>query len=115
MAYLNVTIQAVEPIEQLHLQPRIRGQYAAPLYKKKNDDDSSDPNVYSTAPIEFEAWVWRGSDVQFQFDFGDGTVKSVSSLLNAWSLPYATVKHTYTRGKKIINMRVFIYSLLLPA
>lgn len=97
--YLNTSIQAVEPIVELHLHPRIRGRYAAPLYRKKVDGVANSSSMLSTAPIEFETGVWRGSDVQFLFDFGDGHVKEVSALLNAWSLPYAIVKHSYVAGK----------------
>lgn len=95
--HLNISIQAVEPIVELHLHPRLRGRYAAPLYKKKIDDGTV-TSMYSTAPVEFETGIWRGSDVQFLFNFGDGNMKKVTALLNAWSLPYAIVKHTYIAG-----------------
>lgn len=98
--YLNTTIQAVERIVQLQLLPEFRYKskehYVAPLYKKKNDDGTDSANMYSTSLIEFESMVWRGSDVQFLFDFGDGNVKHPPSLLSAFSLPHATVKHSYT-------------------
>ncbi|XP_055951462.1 uncharacterized protein LOC129987514 [Argiope bruennichi] len=93
-AHLNVSIQAVEPIEKLHLRP-IFDQYAAALHELK-PDKASGTAKYATDPIVFEAWVWRGSDIQFLFDFGDGQTKLVSSELNVWSLPCATVKHIYT-------------------
>lgn len=96
-SYLNVTIQAVERIVELHVNPRVRGRYAVPLYKKKNNEGKDVP-LYATSVVEFETSVWRGSDVEFLFHFGDGKVKQVSSLLNAWSHPYAIVKHFYTSG-----------------
>ncbi|KAG8178040.1 hypothetical protein JTE90_022923, partial [Oedothorax gibbosus] len=130
-SHLNVSIRAVEPIEKLHLRPRME-QYAAPLMdristaplldKKSaspfldkkytdpvSDEKSSAPLLnkksiasldssngsYATESIAFEAWVWRGSDINFVFDFGDGHTAVVPSELNVWSLPCATVKHTY--------------------
>nr|XP_042902048.1 polycystic kidney disease 1-related protein [Parasteatoda tepidariorum] len=92
--YLNVSIQAVEPIEELHIRSRLN-QYAAPLYALKTESLNSN-QTYATDPVVFEAGVWRGSDIQFHFDFGDGQSKLVDSELNFRSLPYANVKHSYT-------------------
>ncbi|GFT96324.1 polycystic kidney disease 1 like 1 [Nephila pilipes] len=93
-AHLNISIQAVEPIKKLHLRPRF-DQYAAPLRKWKSEQ-INETSPYSTDAIVFEAWVWRGSDIQFLFNFGDGQTKLVSSERNVWSLPCATVKHFYS-------------------
>ncbi|GIY66308.1 polycystic kidney disease 1 like 1 [Caerostris extrusa] len=93
-AHLSVPIQAVEPIEKLHLRPRF-DHYAAPLHERKSDK-ANESSPYITDAIVFEAWVWRGSDIQFIFDFGAGQTKLVPSELNVWSLPCATVKHFYT-------------------
>ncbi|CAL1262001.1 unnamed protein product [Larinioides sclopetarius] len=102
-AHLNVSIQAVEPIEKLHLRPRF-DQYAAALHEQKSDQTSR-TSKYVTDPIVFEAWVWRGSDIQFLFDFDDGQINLVPSELNVWSLPCATVKHIYT-AEGIYNISV---------
>ncbi|GIX77833.1 polycystic kidney disease 1 like 1 [Caerostris darwini] len=93
-AHLSAPIQAVEPIEKLHLRPRF-DHYAAPLHERKSDK-ANESSLYITDAIVFEAWVWRGSDIQFIFDFGAGQTKLVPSELNVWSLPCATVKHFYT-------------------
>ncbi|GBN35300.1 Polycystic kidney disease 1 like 1, partial [Araneus ventricosus] len=102
-AHLNVSIQAVEPIEKLHLRPRL-DQYAAALHEQKSDQ-ATGSSKYATDSIMFEAWVWRGSDIQFLFDFGDGQIKLVPSELNVWSLPCATVKHIYI-AEGIYNISV---------
>ncbi|KFM62505.1 Polycystin-1, partial [Stegodyphus mimosarum] len=94
VVHLNTSIQAVEPIEQLHLRPR-SGLHAAPLFEVKKEFSINGSIQYSTEPITFEAWVFRGSDVQFLFDFGDGTSELVPSE-NVWSVPCASVKHSYS-------------------
>lgn len=49
--------------------------------------------------IWFEAWVWRGSDVTFTFEFGDGVTERADAILNERSMPTAIVAHRYKKGQ----------------
>ncbi|XP_054717513.1 LOW QUALITY PROTEIN: uncharacterized protein LOC129226909 [Uloborus diversus] len=92
--FLNQSIQAVEEIKDLHLQP-LSGFYAVPLHASRSDSEVDSGHDYATDPVKFKASVWRGSDVQFLFDFGDGTTELVPSQPPLWDFSYAVVKHTY--------------------
>lgn len=59
--------------------------------------------------VLFEAWVWRGSDVVFVFDFGDGQIERVDAVLNERSMPTAIVAHRYARGG-FLSFSLFILS-----
>lgn len=95
--------EAVSPTAYQH------GSWSSSASTARNDDvsgtstivgDSSPTSVECETSDEvlFEAWVWRGSDVVFVFDFGDGHIERVDAVLNERSMPTAIVAHRYTRG-----------------
>ncbi|CAN7997068.1 unnamed protein product, partial [Ixodes hexagonus] len=62
------------------------------------DTSSTGVECETSDEVFFEAWVWRGSDVVFVFDFGDGEIERVDAVLNERSMPTAVVGHRYAMG-----------------
>ncbi|CAN7997581.1 unnamed protein product [Ixodes pacificus] len=81
---------------------------SSPSIARNDDVSGASTIVGDTSPtsvecetsdqVLFEAWVWRGSDVVFVFDFGDGQIECVDAVLNERSMPTAIVAHRYARG-----------------
>ncbi|XP_076349473.1 uncharacterized protein LOC143246519 isoform X3 [Tachypleus tridentatus] len=80
IAYLEKPIQVVEPITQVYLKSSSCVVSLKRNLQKYRDRGSLSEARWTSEPVHFEAHTKMGSDVVFNFDFGDGSYSKVIGM-----------------------------------